>query len=60
MRNYKKMKFEDRKTIEKMLKEGIGVKEIAEKIGVHQVTIYNELRRCPPGEYAAEKAQATL
>jgi IS30 family transposase len=60
MKKYKKMKFEDRKTIERMLKAGNDVTEIANEVGVHKVTIYNEIRRCPKGEYAAEKAQATL
>ena len=60
MKKGKRMRFEDRKIIEQMLKEGRGEKEIAEKIGVHYTTIHNEIRRCARGEYEAEKAQATL
>lgn len=59
MRKYKRMKYEDRKVIEKMLSDGKRISEIAEKVGVHQVTIYNEIRRCS-GKYSAEQAQALL
>lgn len=40
----KRLKYEDRKEIEKMKNDGVRVVVIAEKIGVHRATIYNELR----------------
>lgn len=54
-----RLRYEDRKEIEKLLKKGFSVNEISEAIGVHRVTIYNELRRCPQ-EYRADEAQKTL
>lgn len=41
----KRLKYEDRKEIEKMKNDGVRVVVIAEKIGVHRATIYNELRQ---------------
>ena len=41
----KRLKYEDRKEIEKMKNDGVRVVVIAEKIGVHRATIYNELKR---------------
>ena len=37
----KRLKYEDRKEIEKMKNDGVRVVVIAEKIGVHRATIYN-------------------
>jgi len=56
----KKLKYEDRKAIEQLVKEGKDPREIAERIGVHFTTIYGELRRCAGAEYNADKAQSTL
>ena len=52
----KRLKYEDRKEIEKMKNDGVRVVVIAEKIGVHRATIYNELKRGGT-PYRAEVAQ---
>lgn len=55
----KRLTFADREKIEKMLETGARVVEIAEAVGVHRVTIYNEMKR--GGEpYRAEVAQRTI
>lgn len=56
----KRMRFDDRKMMEQMLKEGKSKEEIARAVGVSHTTIYNELRRCAGEKYSAEKAQASL
>ena len=48
MRRYKHLTWADRLVIETMLRDGKGKKEIAERIGVHESTIYREKRR---GQY---------
>lgn len=55
----KRLKYEDRKEIEKMKNDGVSVVVIAEKIGVHRATIYNELKRGGT-PYRAEVAQKTI
>ena len=45
--------------IEKMKNDGVRVVVIAEKIGVHRATIYNELKRGGT-PYRAEVAQKTI
>lgn len=55
----KRLKYEDRKGIEKMKNDGVRVVVIAEKIGVHRATIYNELKRGGT-PYRAEVAQKTI
>ena len=55
----KRLKYEDRKEIEKMKNDGVRVVVIAEKIGVHRATIYNELKRGGT-PYRAEEAQKTI
>ena len=58
-KTYKRLKFEDRKKIEKLCAEGKTIDEIAYIIGVHYATIYRELER--GGEpYRAEFAQKTV
>ena len=47
------------KEIEKMKNDGVRVVVIAEKIGVHRATIYNELKRGGT-PYRAEVAQKTI
>ncbi len=42
-RKYKRLRYEDRRTIEKMLKAGDSVVMIAGALGVHRDTIYKEL-----------------
>ena len=55
----KRINYTDRKKIEAMVKTGAKVIEIAEAVGVHRATIYNELKR--GGEpYKAEAAQKTI
>lgn len=55
----RRLNFEDRQQIESMMKAGVKVVKIAETVGVHRVTIYNELKR--GGEpYRAEVAQRAL
>ena len=55
----KRLKYEDRKEIEKMKNDGVRVVVIAEKIGVHRATIQNELKRGGT-PYRAEVAQKTI
>lgn len=55
----KRLNYEDRKKIEEMTKQGIQVSIIAETIGVHRATIYNELKRSST-PYRAEVAQRTI
>lgn len=58
-RGNKRLRFEDRKTIEAMFKAGERVTDIAERVGVHRATIYNELKRGGT-PYEAEVAQRTI
>ena len=55
----RRLKYEDRKKIEEMAANGVRVVIIADTIGVHRATIYNELKRggIP---YKAEVAQRTV
>ena len=55
----KRIAYQDRKKIEEMERAGKKVTEIAEAIGVHQATIYNELRRGGT-PYSADVAQRTV
>ena len=55
----KRLKYEDRKEIEKMKNDGVRVVVIAEKSGVPGATIYNELKRGGT-PYRAEVAQKTI
>lgn len=55
----KRLTFADRQQIEKMILAGERVADIAETVGVHRATIYNELRR-GGDPYRAEVAQKTL
>ncbi len=55
----RRLNFTDRKTIERMHAAGVKVSAIADEVGVHRATIYNELKR--GGEpYRAEVAQRQL
>lgn len=55
----KRLNYADRQRIERMKKSGAKVTEIAQAVGVHRATIYNELKR--GGEpYRAEIAQRAL
>lgn len=58
-RKYKRLCYEDRQTIEKMLKAGEKVVTIAGELGVHRDTIYKELNRSAK-PYRAEAAQNSL
>lgn len=55
----KRIVYQDRRKIEEMEKTGAKVTEIAEAIGVHRATIYNELRRGGT-PYSADVAQRTV
>lgn len=61
-RKYRRLRYEDRQTIEKMLKTGNSVVVIAKELGVHRDTIYKELTRSGTDQhtYTADVAQATL
>lgn len=55
----KRLNYADRQRIESMKKSRAKVTEIAQAVGVHRATIYNELKR--GGEpYRAEIAQRAL
>ena len=55
----KRLNYADRQRIESMRKAGAKVTDIAQAVGVHRATIYNELKR--GGEpYRAETAQRAL
>lgn len=58
-KNVKRLNYEDRKKIEEMTKQGTRVIIIADTIGVHRATIYNELKRGGT-PYRAEVAQRTV
>lgn len=55
----KRLNYEDRKRIEKMKEQGVRVIVIADTIGVHRATVYNELKRGGT-PYRAEVAQRTV
>lgn len=61
-KQYKKLTYTDRQTIEHMSAEGEPPKEIATVTGVHIATIYRELQRGADaqGHYKAEIAQQAL
>ena len=54
-----RLSYQERQIIERGLKEGMKVKDLAEKMGIAKTTVYGEIRRCP-GEYNADEAQRTL
>lgn len=55
---YKCLTVKDRILIEKMLKNGASVSEIADKIRCHPASVYRELKRGSiDGKYSAEHAQ---
>ncbi|MBQ2744384.1 MAG: helix-turn-helix domain-containing protein [Lachnospiraceae bacterium] len=55
----RRLNYEDRKKIEKLTEQGTRVIVIADTIGVHRATIYNELKRGGT-PYRAEVAQRTV
>jgi IS30 family transposase len=55
----RRLNYEDRQQIEFMTKKGVPVSEIAECIGFHRATVYNELKRCGK-PYRADEAQKRL
>lgn len=55
----RRLNYEDRKKIEKLTEQGTRVIVIADAIGVHRATIYNELKRGGT-PYRAEVAQRTV
>ena len=56
---YKRLKFEDRKNIERLSAEGKTVDEMALIIGVHSSTMYRELEKGGM-PYKAEVAQQSV
>ena len=62
MKKYKRLRYEDRKKMEQMCKDGFNVAKIAEVLDVHRDTIYKELTRCKATlqTYDADVAQKTL
>lgn len=52
----RRLNYEDRRKIEWMSAKGVRVVEIADAIGVHRATIYNELKR-GGNPYSADEAQ---
>ena len=61
-KQYKRLRYEDRQMIEKMLRAGNNIEGIAAAVGVHRSTIYKEFKRSGTDEltYTADVAQATL
>ena len=53
------MNYKDRQKIEKMIEQGERVVVIADTIGFHRATIYNELQRGGT-PYRADVAQRTV
>jgi IS30 family transposase len=54
------LNYEQRKTIEKLLKKGIKPPSIAPYIGCSASAVYRELKRCEDGKYSADEAQKGL
>lgn len=44
-RKYQLLKYDDRKVIEEMCRNGEAIKQIAARLQVHRDTIYREIRR---------------
>lgn len=64
-RKYKRLSYEDRKTIEEMCWNGKKADEIAAAMDVHRATIYHELQRGGAGggnrqQYSADMAQRAI
>lgn len=57
-RGHKFLCFSDRQIIEKGIKNGERVADIAKKVGVSRQAIYAEMKRATP--YTADKAQKSL
>ncbi len=59
---YKRLLYEDRKAIEAMCREGKSAIKIANALGVHRATIYNEFYRSGTNKktYTAEIGQRAL
>ena len=61
-RKYKRLRYEDRKNLEKMLRAGDSVEEAARALGVHRDTIYKELVRSGTDKhtYSADAGQRAI
>lgn len=61
-RKYKRLRYEDRKNLEKMLRAGDSVEEAAGALGVHRDTIYKELARSGTDKhtYSADEGQRAI
>lgn len=51
--------YDDRKKIERLASKGVRVSDIADAVGVHRQTIYNELKR-GGDPYDADTAQKSI
>lgn len=64
IRSYKYVTWEQRKTLEELYGAGVPIAEISQALGIHQATLYRELKRGgaeKPGDtYSATRAQYTL
>ncbi len=58
-KQYKRLRYEDRQTIERMSEENRSVDEIAKAVGVAYNTIYREMSR-GGSPYRAEVAQRAI
>jgi IS30 family transposase len=58
----RKIHYAERQRIEEMAKNGSSVAEIAEALGVHRYTVYNEFNRCgcTRKNYTADRGQKAL
>lgn len=64
-RKYKRLSYEDRRTIEAMCRSGKKADEIAAALDVHRATVYHELQRGGAGhgrrqQYSADMAQRAI
>ena len=60
-----KMRFEDRQTIERLLRAGATIEEVAKILNKHRDTIYKELKRAGVSienkwQYTAEAGQKAI
>lgn len=61
-RKYKRLCYEDRRTLEKILRAGFSVAEAAGELGVHRDTIYREFVRSGTDRhtYTADAGQRAI
>ena len=61
-RKYKRLRYEDRKTLDKLLRAGDSVADAAGALGVHRDTIYKEFARSGTDHhtYSADAGQRAI